>query len=65
MQDHIEQRFVNLDATVVFDEAHRAKAIHEETDAGASGPDHIREGFLRYWRNQRLLFARLTELSHQ
>ena len=65
MQDHIEQRFVNLDATVVFDEAHLAKAIHEETDAGAGSPDHIRESFLRNRRNQRLLLARLAELGHQ
>ena len=65
MQDHIEQRFVNLDATVVFDEAQLAKAIHEETDPGACRPDHIRERFLRYRRNQRLLFARLAKLRHQ
>jgi hypothetical protein len=56
---------VNLDATVVFDEAHLAKAIHEETDARAGSPDHIRESFLRNRRNQRLLFARLAELGHQ
>jgi len=65
MKDHIEQRFVNLDATVVFDEAHLAKTVHEETDARAGSPDHIRESFLRNRRNQRLLFARLAELGHQ
>ena len=65
MKDHIEQRFVNLDATVVFDEAHLAKTVHEETDARAGSPDHIRESLLRNWRNQRLLFARLAELGHQ
>jgi hypothetical protein len=65
MKDHIEQRFVHLDATVVFDEAHLPKTVHEETYARAGSPDHIRESFLRNRRNQRLLFARLAELGHQ
>jgi len=33
MQDHIEQRFMNPDATVVLNKAELAKAIHEEADA--------------------------------
>jgi len=43
VQDHIEQRFMNPDATVVFDKAEVAKAVHEEADAGPSGADHFRQ----------------------
>jgi hypothetical protein len=34
VQDHIEQRLVNLDAFVVFDKAEFAKSIYEEAHAG-------------------------------
>jgi hypothetical protein len=44
VQDDVEQRLVNADATVVFDEAEFAKAIHEEADPGAGGADHVGEG---------------------
>ena len=47
-QDHIEQRFMNLDAAVVvvLDESVSAKAVHEEADAGAGGTDHLCQGLL-------------------
>jgi hypothetical protein len=32
VQNHVEQRFMNPDATVVFNKAELAKAIHEEAD---------------------------------
>src|ERR1035437_3634132 len=41
VQNYIDQRLVNPDAAVVFDEAELAKAIHEEADAGAGGADHL------------------------
>jgi hypothetical protein len=33
MQNHIEQRFMDPDTTVVLNKAELAKAIHEEADA--------------------------------
>jgi hypothetical protein len=33
VKNHVEQRFMNPDATVVFNKAELAKAIHEEADA--------------------------------
>jgi hypothetical protein len=33
MQNHINQRLIDPDATVVFNKAEHVKAIHEETDA--------------------------------
>ena len=65
VQDHIEQRFMNPDATVVFDKAVVAKAVHEEADAGPSGADHFRQGFLGDRWNQRFRFSRLTKLRQQ
>jgi len=47
VQNHVEQRFMNMDTAVVLNKAELAKAIHEEADAGACGPDHIRQSFLR------------------
>jgi hypothetical protein len=44
---------MNPDATVVFNKAELAKAIHEETNAGPSGADHFRQSFLADLRNQR------------
>jgi hypothetical protein len=63
VQDHIQQGLVNVDAAVVFDKPHLAKAIHEKADAGAGGADHLRQGFLGNLRNQRLWLARLAELG--
>jgi len=56
---------MNLDATVVCNKAELAKAIHEEADAGPSGADHLRQGFLRDLRNQSLWFTRLAKLRQQ
>jgi hypothetical protein len=40
------------DATVVFDKAELAKAIHEEADAGPGGADHLCKSLLSDRRNQ-------------
>ena len=64
MQDHIEQRLVNSDATVVFDKAELAEAVHEETDAGPGGADHFRQGFLRDLRNEHVRSSRVPDLRH-
>src|SRR5215467_9015190 len=34
-------------ATGVLDVSQAAEAVHEEADAGTSGPNHLRKGFLR------------------
>jgi hypothetical protein len=48
---------MNPDATVVFDKAELAKAIHEEADAGPGGPDHFRQCFLGDPGDQRFCFT--------
>jgi hypothetical protein len=47
VQNHIEQGFMNPDATVVFNKPELAKAIHEETNPGPGGADHFSQCFLR------------------
>jgi len=47
MQNDVEQRLVNPDATVIFNKTELAKAIHEEADAGPGGSDHFCQSFLR------------------
>ena len=53
------------DASVVFDEAESAKAIHEKTDARPSRSDHLCQGFLCDLGDQTLRFARLSKIRHQ
>ena len=61
MENHIEKRFMDPDATLVFNQTKIAKAIHEEAHAGACGADQLRQSFLRDWRNQVAWCIRITE----
>ena len=65
VENDVQQRFVNPDAAVVFDEAEFAETIHEEADAGARGADHCGQGLLRDRRDQGLGLAGFPELGHQ
>jgi hypothetical protein len=56
---------MNTDATVVFNEAELAKAIHEEADAGPGGSNHFRQRFLRDRWDQRFRFSRLAKFRQQ
>ena len=54
-----------LDAAVVAYKTQFAKAIHKEANAGASGADHVRQGFLSNGRNKGLRSTWFAELGHQ
>jgi hypothetical protein len=56
---------MNPDATVVFNKAELAEAIHEEAHARSGGADHFRQSFLRDLRDQRFRFSRLAKLRPQ
>jgi hypothetical protein len=56
---------MNPDATVVFNKAELAKAIHEEAHARPGGADHFGQSFLRDLRDQRFRFSRLAKLRQQ
>jgi hypothetical protein len=46
VEDDIHEGTVNLQATVVVNEAQFAKLVHKETHPGPRGPDHFGQGFL-------------------
>jgi hypothetical protein len=52
VQNHIEQRFMNPDATVVFNKPELTKTVHKETNTGPGGANHFRKSFLGDLRNQ-------------
>src|ERR1022692_956453 len=65
VQNHIEQRLMDPDATVVFNKAELAKAIHEEADTGAGGADHLCQSLLRDGRDEAFRFIRFAKFGHQ
>ena len=52
-------------AIVVVNEPQFAEPIHEETDAGARGADHLGERFLTDLRNDRLRLAFFPKVGHE
>jgi hypothetical protein len=46
VKDDIEKGIVNVQAAVVPKEPQFAELIHEETDAGPRGADHLSQRFL-------------------
>ena len=49
-QHHAQEGVVDLQAAVVVDEPELAKLVHEEVDPRARGADHLRQDFLRHFR---------------
>ena len=47
MQDHAQERLLDRDSAVVFDEPQLAELVHEEVDARARRADHLGEDLLR------------------
>ena len=56
---------MNPDATVVFNTAELTKAIHEEADARAGGPDHFRQRFLGDFWDQAFWLAGSAKFRQQ
>ena len=46
MQNGTQKRIVDLDMSVVADEAQLAKLVHEVADAGSRGADHLGQRLL-------------------
>jgi hypothetical protein len=57
VEDDIEEGAVHVQPAVVVNKAQSAELIHEETDAGARGADHLGEHFLTDLRDHRLRLA--------
>ena len=56
---------MNLQATVVLDEAQLPKLVHEETHPGPCGPDHLGEGFLTDPGHDEIVLALLAVAGQQ
>src|SRR5450755_3688439 len=65
LQKDVEKSVVDADLAVVFDEAQFSEAIHEKTDSGPGGADHLSQEFLADFGNYRLGFAFLAELREE
>jgi hypothetical protein len=65
MQNHVQQRAVNLQAAVVFDEPKLTKLVHERADARARGADHLGQHLLADRRNDRFRFFVFAEVRKQ
>ena len=65
MEDDIEKGAMHVHPAVVTNKAQFAESVHEETDAGARGADHIGECFMTDFRNGCFLRAVFPEMSHQ
>src|SRR5689334_23088002 len=64
-QDDREQRAVDLQSTVVVDEAQLPEPVHEVTDAGPRGAHHRGESLLAHLRNDGLRPRVLAEVRQQ
>ena len=64
-QNDIQEGLIYPDAAFVFDIAKFAEAIHKKAYARLGSTDHLREGLLSDWRNQRLPLTRLAVVRHQ
>ena len=56
---------MNFDMPVVTDEAQLAKLVHEMTDAGSGGADHLGKRFLTDVRADRLRTAFFAKIGQQ
>jgi hypothetical protein len=65
VQDHVQQRVVDLQNPVVLDEPELAEFVHEPAHARPRGADDLRERLLTDLPNDGLGSAFLAEISHQ
>src|SRR3954469_1691287 len=65
LQDHVQQRFVNFELSVVFDETQLAELVHEKAHAGSGRADHLCQHFLTVLSDDRLRTAFLAEICKE
>src|SRR5580692_3775588 len=56
---------MDLELSIVLDISQLAELVHEEAHARSRGSDHLREGFLAEFSDDRLRRALLTEIGEQ
>ena len=62
VQDHVQQGIVNLDFSVVFDEAQFAESVHEKAHTRSRRANHLRQRFLTERSHDRLRLPFLAEI---
>jgi hypothetical protein len=65
VQHSAQERSVDFDFSIVADEPELAEPVHEKTDAGSRGADHVRQRFLIDIWTDRLRAAFLSEMREQ
>lgn len=71
MENDIEEGTIHMQPAIpaqpafVINEPQFAELIHEETDARAGGPNHLRQGFLTDLRNDRFRLALPPKVGQQ
>src|SRR5688500_15630432 len=65
VQDHVQQRTVDLDVAVVSNKAELSKLIHEKADAGSRRADHLRQRLLTDFSDDRFGLILLAEFCQQ
>ena len=65
MQNDIEQRTVNLQATVVLDETQLPEPVHGKANSRSGGANDFRQCLLADLCNHRLWFAFFAEIGQQ
>src|SRR5712672_3913793 len=64
-QNNVQQGIMNLDFSVVFDEAQFAEFVHEKAHARSGRADHLRQRFLTELSHDRLRLAFLAEICKE
>src|ERR1700730_9291544 len=65
VQNDIQQRTVDFDASVVVNKTQFSKFVHEKTHAGPGRSDHLRKRLLADFREDRLRFLFLAKVRQQ
>ena len=65
VKDDVEQRTVNFQPTVVFNESQLSEPIHKEVNSRSGGTHHFRQRFLAYLRNYVLRSPFLAKAGQQ
>jgi hypothetical protein len=65
VQDHVQQRTVNLQLPIVFDKAQFAEFVHEKAHTRSRRADHFRQRLLTYLSHDRLRSPFLAEVRQE
>ena len=65
VQDQVQERAVDFQTSVVFDEAELAEFVHEKAHPRSGSADHRGQAFLADLGNYRLRFPFLPEVGQQ